>query len=477
MTGERLLRLYREGTLQQLARGCRTRAELAVKLGISDPSLEKAWGRLRVADRSLPKLSRLIEDETSTAPIIEKTDIAAPVDDDGLRAEICKGGDALIAFGSAMERASAEALIRCGSIVDAAASLHLEPRQLRAHLSELKRRAAVRGYSPTHDMHKTAPEGFGVKGVSTLYDGDGNIRAQWVKTKRDEEHRMEMLLSAMSTVADSWKGKADPIGAPSVKDDDLLAVYPLGDPHLGMYAWAQETGAPFDLDIAERNLFAATDRLVGLAPPARTAIILNLGDFIHADGTKNATTGGTPVDMDTRWPKVIATGVRTMRRLIDRALEKHAETHVKCVPGNHDKDTSFMLSLCLAQFYEREPRVKVDISPDPFWWFRFGKCLLGATHGHGAKMKDLPLIMATDRARDWGETEHRYVYTGHLHHDITHEYPGVIVETTRTLAAKDSWHHYMGYRSGRDMKMDVLHRRFGRINRHIVGIDQITEAA
>jgi hypothetical protein len=49
----------------------------------------------------------------------------------------------------------------------------------------------------------------------------------------------------------------------------------------------------------------------------------------------------------------------------------------------------------------------------------------------------------------------------------------VIVETFRTLASSDAWHHHSGYRSGQDMKCDVIHREYGRTNRHVVGIRQI----
>ena len=160
-----------------------------------------------------------------------------------------------------------------------------------------------------------------------------------------------------------------------------------------------------------------------------------------------------------------------MRRCIDKALEKHATVQVINEIGNHDDQTAVVLSLCLAQFYENNPRVVVDTSPAHFHWLRFGRCLIGVTHGNNTKPDRLPGIMAADRPQDWGETAHRYWYTGHVHHDSLKEYPGCTVETFRTLAARDAWHHMSGYRAGRDMKADVLHREHGRINRHIVGIE------
>lgn len=402
---------------------------------------------------------------------------ALVAEDAKLVADISESGESLRSFGSPIERASAEALVRCGSIVAAAAELQLRPSELRAHLHELQRRAATRGWSPGHDMTKTTPQGYSVKGVSTFYGPDGEVRGQWVKTKRDEEAKISAMLDALSTISHSFASAADPAPPPrEILDEDLMCVYPMGDPHLGMHAWAQETGQAFDVAIAERNLCAAVDHLVALAPRAKRALILNLGDFFHADSTAATTTAGTRVDVDTRWGKVLSVGIRAMRRCIDRALEKHEIVDVVCEIGNHDAGTSIMLALALAQFYEREPRVRVDVSPAKFHWIRFGKVLIGVTHGDTAKMKDLAEIMACDRAVDWGETVHRYFYTGHVHHDVVKELRGVTVESFRTLAPADAWHRGQGYRSGQDMKMDVIHSKFGKINRHIVGIHQLWDS-
>lgn len=377
-------------------------------------------------------------------------------------------------FGTPMERASLEALIRCGSIADAARELQLEPAQLRAHLNELHRRAARRGWAPDNDMTKTTPDGFHVKGVSTFYDADGNIRGQWVKTKAEEQARIAALLDAMAHIADAWKGKSEPLEMPPEHlDDELLAVYPIGDPHIGMLSWAPETGNNFDLATAERELYAAMDHLVGMAPKSRRALIIPVGDLFHADNRNNTTTGGTPVDSDGRWPKVINVGVRLMRRAIDRALEKHELVDVIVEVGNHDWHSSLLLAICLSQYYEREPRVSVDTSPSKYHWFRFGKCLIGTTHGDTVKLTDLSEIMATDRPQDWGETMHRYWITGHVHHDQVKELRGCIVRTLRTLAPPDAWHKGKGYRSGRDMKALIMHREWGLIREYTVGIAQL----
>jgi hypothetical protein len=323
-------------------------------------------------------------------------------------------------------------------------------------------------------MTHAVPDGFHVKGVSTLYGANGEVKGQWVKSKKDEDLKLTLLMDAVQKLAEPFAGKSTKVKEPVNTEADLLCVYPMGDPHLGMYAWAEETGEDFDIEIAERNLVGAVDQLVGLAPKSDEALIINLGDFFHSDTSDNRTRrSGNPLDVDSRWAKVLSVGIRTMRRCVDRALKKHRIVNVVCEIGNHDDHSAIMLALCLQQYYENNPRVNIDTSPDNFHWYRFGENLIGITHGDGTKARDLPGIMANDRKEDWGQTSFRYWYTGHIHHDTLKEYPGCIVETFRTLASRDAWHHNAGYRSGRDMKCDVLHRKYGRINRHTVGIRQI----
>lgn len=322
-------------------------------------------------------------------------------------------------------------------------------------------------------LHGSAPDGYLMRGRSTLYNKHGQIIAEWVKTAKDKEDEYKALVQAIESITGGWD-KVTPIKKPKgFLAEDLLTVIPLGDPHLGMFSWAQETGQDFDLDIAEANLVAAVDHLVGLAPKAKQALLISLGDFFHADNSANQTTHGTRVDVDTRWSKVLRIGIRAMRRCIDRLLETHEKVNVICEIGNHDSHSAVMLALALDQFYANEPRVEIDTSPAKFHWYRFGKNLIGVTHGDTVKAKDLPSVMACDRASDWGETEYRYWYCGHIHHDVVKEYPGVTVESFRTLAPADAWHRASGYRSGQDLKLDIIHKKYGRVNRHVVGIRQL----
>jgi len=154
-------------------------------------------------------------------------------------------------------------------------------------------------------------------------------------------------------------------------------------------------------------------------------------------------------------------------------LEKHQNVVVRFVAGNHDPEAVWALAFTIAAYFESEPRVTVDLSPSAHWFFRFGKVLLGATHGDKSKSEQLPGVMACDRAEDWGQTKHRHWLCGHVHHSSLKEFPGVTVETFRTLAAADAYAAGHGYRAGRDMRSLVFHREHGEIERHRVDVGML----
>lgn len=371
-----------------------------------------------------------------------------------------------------------DALIEAGSLKGAARLLGMKSKNAVVDsLKRLKKAAALQGYSPKHDMTRTVPDGFKVKGVSTYYNKDGKLTGQWVKSNADAERQLEILREFALALADDVKGLAPLTPPPAHADDELMCVYPMGDPHFGLHAWWQDAGEDFDLAIAERLTTGAIDRLVSSAPQAKTALLLNLGDQYHADNQRNVTQSGHQLDVDGRWAKVQQVGLRAMIYAVRRLLEKHQKVIFRINRGNHDGHSAYALALMMSCYFHNEPRVEVDLSPAVAWYHQFGKVLIGSTHGDTIKGQDMLPLMAADRAKEWGTTEHRYWYVGHVHHQDIKEYRGGVVEYFRTLAARDAWHAGQGYRAGRDMRCIVLHREYGEIERHRCDVAMLKDAA
>ncbi len=372
-----------------------------------------------------------------------------------------------------------DAVIRCGSHRKAAKELGISSKTVDARIREVKKKAARAGYSPDHGMTRPVPEGFHAKGVSTLYDGAGNVKAQWVKSQRDREYEHEVLVEAIQTIAEPFKGKSDAKKhSGCMTSATLLPVLCWGDVHLGMLSWGEETGEDFDIGIAEEIHHEAVSRLVDISPPCDQALIVSVGDLLHYDSMQARTAqSGHILDTDSRLAKIVRVAIRMIRWSIDRALERHKTVRFVYVPGNHDAVASIFLNEAIAAYYENDKRVSVDNSPNPFRYHKHGKTLLGFVHGDRTKPADLPGILAADRPEWWGQTTERVIICGHVHHDQVKEYPGARVETFRTLAPRDAWHNASGYRAGRDMKCIVFDAEYGEVVRHTVGVASLKRRA
>lgn len=374
-------------------------------------------------------------------------------------------------FATEAQKKYIDAVNQHGSLRAAARALEVNYTSVQQAVEAAKRKAVLRGYSPKHDLTHSVPEPFVVRGVSTFYDEDGKVKGQWVKSKLDDSKLQETVRAMVQDMVEEARGISRLVPPPKTVNEDLLVLYPLGDPHFGMYAWKAEAGADFDTEIAERITVGAVDRLVASAPPAHTAIVAPMGDVMHADDSKNRTPqSGNQLDVDTRHQRVMLIATRAIRRAIYRALEKHQLVIGRILQGNHDPHAAFAIAMALQAHFENNPRVKIDLSPAYFWYHQFGKVLIGLTHGDKAKGRDLLGVMAADKAVEWGQTQFRYFYHGHLHESGKKEMPGLLVEWFRTLAPADAWAAGEGYRSGRDMNAIVFHKNYGEVGRHTCNV-------
>ena len=327
----------------------------------------------------------------------------------------------------------------------------------------VRKRAAKVGHAPEANLVHAVPEGFGIKRISTFTNSKGESN-EWIIKEADKE---DMLIQWQEIIAGLADGiaKAPIIKAPDNCNDDLLCDYTIGDAHLGMKAWAFDSDTDWTLQKGVDILRRGIQYLVDSAPSAGTAYILDVGDFIHADNQSNKTNhSGNQLDVDGRWPEIVQAAIFCIYDLIELCLEKHDKVIFRSVIGNHNEQTAITLNMLVSMKYLDNPRVEIFGSPQMHHYYQFGCNLLADTHGHTTKADKLPLLMATDEPMMWATTTNRVWRTGHLHHEVVKEHPGVTVKTLRTLTPKDSWHRASGYRSDREMEMTVYHKDTGRVS-------------
>ena len=371
-----------------------------------------------------------------------------------------------------LQRQMLDAYYAQGSMRLAAEALGVSKSALFGGITRIRKHAARAGYSPGEDKARLAAPGFFVKRKSTYYDlRSGEPTHQWLITEPEKELRWEALVTALAEAAERVPRMPAKLSVPRTTCQELLAVYPYGDPHIGMYAWHGDAEADFDLSTAVAMFTDVTTQLVSAAPAAEQALLVFLGDFFHSDNQQNRTMrSGHSLDVDSRWAKVLQVGVDIAVTLIRLALQKHKSVHVIVEIGNHDDHSAVMLAVCLNAFFRDEKRVCIDLSPARFHYYLFGKNLIGVHHGDLVKPAALPGVMASDRAQEWGRANHRVWYTGHIHNQKRYDYAGCEVESFRILPPRDAYSQAAGYRSGRSMDCIIRHSERGEIARHTVHV-------
>ncbi len=334
-------------------------------------------------------------------------------------------------------------------------------------VSAIWEKTRIRGLDREEAIHLADPKKL--VSLSTMTDGENRVIAQWAKEKPEDFEREKLWELFAETLGQKIPAKKV-VKAKAANYADFLSVYPVGDHHHGMLAWAAETGAEnYDIKISQDRLATATRLLIDACPPSEQALIPFLGDFFHTDGYKSVTPQhGNLLDSDVRFPKMFELGCSMVEYTIDAALEKHKSVHVIWETGNHDPTTAAAMRTFLRRLYRDNPRVTIDTSPQFFHYYRFGKVLLGTNHGDKVKPAQLAAVMAADRAVDWGETTYRMWMTGHVHHEARKEFPGCFWESFGVLAPLDAYAAAGGWRSICQMQALVFHKEHGLAGRSIV---------
>ena len=373
------------------------------------------------------------------------------------------------------QREAVKAWEDCGEVVAKAAGvLGISPSTVRDHIGAVKNYAASAGYSSNWDARRHVPEGEVVIGRS-IYTSDDEGNKAWLKTKRtmtevERDKALQGFVDGLTKGLPQYKPKAMPKA--KKYDPDLLPSIIIGDGHFGMRADSRETKEQdYDTKIAAKSHLDAIDYLVSVSSASEHSLLVNVGDFIHANGSAGTTFGGTRLDVDTRIEVVLETAAQTFIFAIEKMLSKHKNVSVIMARGNHDSDTAIALALILKFYYAKEPRVTILDPHGFFHTLQFGATLIAVHHGDKVKAPKLAAILPRMLPDQWSSTNYRKWLVGHIHHKNAIETDnGVFVESFGTLAFPDSYHASHGYSASSVMTQITFHRDGGEALRHVYQI-------
>ena len=387
--------------------------------------------------------------------------------------------DGLLVFATTKEQIdTVKAVEKLGTAKAAASELGVTVAIVNKRVERVRAKATRRGWSPEHDMKATCPDGFSVKGTSTLYNGEGGITAQWVKTNKDAEDIKETLQAFAEGLTEGVRGKYKAKGKKpksKSKNSELATAIIVGDAHLGLYAWGEECGGEsYDLSKSREHILQAVRNLVERSVDGENGIFINVGDWYHAN-TKVPTTpmSGNLLDVDSRFGKVARAGAELQRECINMMLEKFPHVTVINAKGNHDPDAAVWLNMLTEAYFENEPRVTVVNNSKKFLHHQWGDTSLFIYHGERSRRSQYEYVTSAYR-KEFGDSEFSYILTGHIHHVTKEELGGCLFESFGTLTAKDAYHADNLYTAARTMTAVTYHKSFGEVGRQVFDIRMAT---
>lgn len=248
-------------------------------------------------------------------------------------------------------------------------------------------------------------------------------------------------------------------------DNHLLVISP-ADIHIGKLSSAFETGEEYNQQIAVNRVREGVMGILGRVANENINQILFIGgnDALHVDTPRSTTTAGTVQDTCGMWYD----NFRIARKLYIEILEmclSVAPVHFMNCLSNHDFMTSFFLSDIIATWFRKCKDITFDVDMKHRKYFYYGNNIIGATHGDGAKMDKLPLLMANE-SKEWSSVKNRYIYIHHGHRKKSDDFPGVTVEMLRSPSSADGWHHRNGYQHNpKAIEGFLHHHQYGQISR------------
>lgn len=336
------------------------------------------------------------------------------------------------------------------------------------------KRLGARGLGHGGNVSRFVPDGYKVKGTSSLVKEDGTVALQWVKTDVDNERQLKMMQEAIVALTADIKPVELPGFTRHPTAENLCNLYTVSDFHLGMLACLEESGEDWDIKIAENMFVNWFSAAVEISPWSHTAVVSLLGDLMHSDSMAPVTpASGHVLDADSRYFKMIQVTMRMVRRAIEIVALKHPQVHIVVSQGNHDETGMLWLTSALEMMYRYDDRVTVDTSPDVFKMFRHGETVLFFHHGHKVRFDSIESVMISRFRRDYGETSYAYAHVGHLHHQKIVESNCMVVEQHRTLAAKDAYAARGGWFSGRSANVITYHKQYGEVSRQSISPEML----
>jgi len=302
---------------------------------------------------------------------------------------------------------------------------------------------------------------------STLYGADGSVTGEWVIRQPVDKVKDDYVTSLQAAFASTVVQLSAPPVLSELLNKNDLAMFLSVDEHIGVHLCAEQVGQDYNLASAIGLMEEKFYTIVRRMPATEHCVYVNLGDQFHANDHMDVTPGHKhQLNSSATFNTVSDAVISLNRRRIELLLTKFGNVHLHGVAGNHDIDPMGWLFRCYDIAYEKENRVTVNFASDGVGVFEFNNCMFGYHHGHKMKPEVLAGATADRYSEIYGRTKHRYLHTGHVHHDrAVDTWGGFKYESHRSMTPKDDFSYSNGYISRQTMKAMLYNEDEGEVAR------------
>jgi hypothetical protein len=271
-----------------------------------------------------------------------------------------------------------------------------------------------------------------------------------IKPKTKELNPNEML----DIIDNVFNKKIKPINLPKkVKDTELdkdsVTVLGAVELHLGKEAREFDVGENYNVDIAIERYETIVNVLCEEQEYRKSnKLVYGIGnDFINIDTPDNTTTKGTFQCGGISSYELFDIGLRLQLQSLLTLREKYNEIEVFLVKGNHANQLEYALFRALQQRFINDDVINFKDDYKEVQAIKMGNTSVFMTHGD-SNYKRIVESMSKEFHKIYGDTEHRYILLGHLHHkQKIDELNGFTVFRLSSPSGIDRWHYKERYLS------------------------------
>lgn len=282
-----------------------------------------------------------------------------------------------------------------------------------------------------------------VKGLTTLYCSKITVKSRTEISLQEVEEIFKKMDREKRNEEEHIILYEDLIDYKNQMEESLVLNF--FDVHFSKLAHKSETDENYDYKIAKKRMLDSIDEYVKRFQNRHFEnIYFAIGQDYFNSEPNGATVGNTKQDNDSRYSVMFEQGVSVLIDIIDILKRMGDMVYVPLIQGNHSTYTEYYAAQYLKAWYRNDNQVKVDASPIPRKYFRYGVNLFGFTHNSEEKNR-IYNLMQVEAPEDWAYTIERTWFTGHLHCEDVKENGGVYIRQAPTLCGTDAWHKRTGY--------------------------------